>query len=209
MLGRVSSVKVKQNEKTLWVELETEKEMRVYMHPLRQRILDLLERTPQGMSAKKVADALQIAPSSAGHHLRALQDICLVKEARTEKIHGFEAKIYEATHASVHITPKGMSLTLGERTAFLNHEISARSERFLQAVEDAFQENPFTEIVAQKSPHLSGGICYCTKEEMEELTQMMVRFFESRTQPTDGANRYEYCFFQFPVSGGEPEGKEK
>lgn len=201
-------MKLEQHEQALWVELETEKEMRVYMHPLRQRILDLLERTPQGMSAKKVADALKIAPSSADHHLRALQEIALVKEARTEKIHGFEAKIYEATHASVHITPKGMSLTPGERTAFLNHEISAKSQRFLQAVEHTFQSSPLPEASAQKSPHFSGGICYCTKEEMEEFTQMVVRFFESRTQPKDDVNRYEYCFFHFPVECSEKDAKE-
>ena len=80
----------------------------------------------------------------------------------------------------MHITPKGMSLTPGERTAFLNHEISAKSQRFLQAVEHTFQSSPLPEISAQKSPHFSGGICYCTKEEMEEFTQMVVRFFEKR-----------------------------
>lgn len=132
MMKRSGQMKVKKQGNRVWVELETEKEMRIYMHPLRQRILDLLARNPNGMSAKKVADALQIAPSSAGHHLRALQDICLVEEIRTEKIHGFEAKIYGDTHASVHITPKGMELAPGERTAFLNRELSERSQRFYE-----------------------------------------------------------------------------
>ena len=100
-MKRSGQMKVKKQGNRVWVELETEKEMRIYMHPLRQRILDLLARNPNGMSAKKVADALQIAPSSAGHHLRALQDICLVEEIRTEKIHGFEAKIYGGKHDKV------------------------------------------------------------------------------------------------------------
>lgn len=198
-------MKVMNQDGKVWVELETEKEMRVYMHPLRQRILDLLARNPNGMSAKKVADALHIAPSSAGHHLRALQDICLVEEIRTEKIHGFEAKIYGDTHASVHITPKGMGLVPGERTAFFNHEISARVQRFMDAVEQSLKNHEALDQTPEKSPHLSGGICYCTKEEMEELTQMVVQFFESRTQPKNDVRMYEYCFFQFPVSDNQSD----
>lgn len=201
-------MKVKKQGNRVWVELETEKEMRIYMHPLRQRILDLLARNPNGMSAKKVADALQIAPSSAGHHLRALQNICLVEEIRTEKIHGFEAKIYGDTHASVHITPKGMELAPGERTAFLNRELSERSQRFMKAVEKSLSEPGALEQRGEKSPHLSGGICYCSKEEMEELTQMVVQFFEAHTQPKEDRRMYEYCFFHFPVEKEPGKGEE-
>ena len=37
---------------------------------------------------------------------------------------------------------------------------------------------------------------------------MVVRFFESRTQPKDDVNRYEYCFFHFPVECSEKDAKE-
>ena len=57
-------------EKTIYIQ--TEKELRTYMHPLRQQILFELSLRPQGMTAKQLADALGIAPSSAGHHLGKL-----------------------------------------------------------------------------------------------------------------------------------------
>lgn len=48
------------------IHLVTEKELRTYMHPLRQKIRRLLELRPEGLTAKQVADSLSIAPSSAG-----------------------------------------------------------------------------------------------------------------------------------------------
>ena len=62
-------------EKTIYIQ--TEKELRTYMHPLRQQILFELSLRPQGMTAKQLADALGIAPSSAGHHLGKLEQMGL------------------------------------------------------------------------------------------------------------------------------------
>ena len=86
------------------ISLVTEKELRTYMHPLRQKIRRLLELHPEGLTAKQVADSLSIAPSSAGHHLAALESIGLVGLDRTEQIHGFTAKFYKAAPLSlIHI----------------------------------------------------------------------------------------------------------
>lgn len=83
------------------ISLVTEKELRTYMHPLRQKIRRLLELHPEGLTAKQVADSLSIAPSSAGHHLAALESVGLVGLDRTEQIHGFTAKFYKAAPVDV------------------------------------------------------------------------------------------------------------
>ena len=85
------------------IHITTEKELRTYMHPLRQNILFELSLRPQGMTAKQLADALGIAPSSAGHHLGKLEQMGLAELARTEVIHGFCAKFYKAADVTVNI----------------------------------------------------------------------------------------------------------
>ena len=75
-------------EETQTIHIPTEKELRTYMHPLRQNILFELSLRPQGMTAKQLADALGIAPSSAGHPLGKLEQMGLAELARTEVIHG-------------------------------------------------------------------------------------------------------------------------
>lgn len=69
----------------------------------RQNILFELSLRPQGMTAKQLADALGIAPSSAGHHLGKLEQMGLAELARTEVIHGFRAKFYKAADVTVNI----------------------------------------------------------------------------------------------------------
>ena len=51
-------MKQEQRENGTVIYLETEKDLRVYLHPLRQKILSVLERNPEGMSAKQIADTL-------------------------------------------------------------------------------------------------------------------------------------------------------
>ena len=87
----------------LVLTIKTEKDLRTYMQPLRQKILFELGLRPAGMTAKQLADTLHIAPSSAGHHLGKLADLGLVELARTENIHGITAKFYRATDVTVDV----------------------------------------------------------------------------------------------------------
>ena len=96
-------MKREQRENGTVIYLETEKDLRVYLHPLRQKILSVLERNPEGMSAKQIADTLGIAPSSAGHHLQTLEQAGLVELDRIEIIHGFRAKLYRNTPVTVSV----------------------------------------------------------------------------------------------------------
>ena len=85
------------------LNIDNEKDLRTYMQPQRLSILFELESRPEGMTAKQLADALGIAPSSAGHHLGKLEQLGLVELARTENIHGFTAKFYKAADVTVSI----------------------------------------------------------------------------------------------------------
>lgn len=170
-------MKREQRENGTVIYLETEKDLRVYLHPLRQKILSVLERNPEGMSAKQIADTLGIAPSSAGHHLQTLEQAGLVELDRIEIIHGFRAKLYRNTPVTVSV---GYFPTKGRlQAALVQEKIAENTHRLLDAMEiTEGTEAPFL-------PRFSQGVVYSTPEEMLEFSNYVLAFFEVHKNPAE------------------------
>lgn len=157
--------------------LTTEKELRTYMHPLRQKILRALRMHPEGMTAKQLAGLLSIAPSSAGHHLAALEQIGVAALARTEQIHGFTAKFYQALDVTV-------SLSQAEpgTEALQNTLIRYGIEQVL----DHYFEHTFPQKAAAKENFGSDvffGVWYASQEETTQFMQFVQNFLEQHQKP--------------------------
>lgn len=183
-------MKVQQNEHGTEILLEDEKDLRAYIHPLRQRIMAALERCPQGMSAKQLADTLGIAPSSAGHHLKILEDIGLVVLDRVENIHGFQAKIYKEAIVTVRI---GNVPSKGNLQAVLIQEVLAGRTQRLAAATQAAGEAASEE----ETPLFSNGVVYCTPEEMQSFAKEVFAFIEAHKAPSQEGIPFETTFFYY------------
>lgn len=197
-------MKREQRENGTVIYLETEKDLRVYLHPLRQKILSVLERNPEGMSAKQIADTLGIAPSSAGHHLQTLEQAGLVELDRIEIIHGFRAKLYRNTAVTVsvgHFSTKGRL-----QAALVQEKIAENTHRLLDAMEiTEGKEAPFL-------PRFSQGVVYSTPEEMLEFSNQVLAFFEAHKNPEEGKEGFEMTFFHYPTEAadrGEQQRRQK
>lgn len=167
--------------------LSTEKELRTYMHPLRQKILRTLKLHPDGMTAKQIADTLSIAPSSAGHHLSELEKIGVAVLARTENIHGFTAKIYQAANVVV-------SLSQADTDAADTREIVIRHgvEQALSGYFETARRQPSG--VSENSgftPEAFFGVWYFTREEAEQFETRVREYLLDHSQPKQGATAYE------------------
>lgn len=194
-------MKREQRENGTVIYLETEKDLRVYMHPLRQKILSVLERSPKGMSAKQVADTLEIAPSSAGHHLQVLEQVGLVELDRIEIIHGFQAKIYKNTQVTVNV---GSFPTNGHLQAVLVQEkIAENTRRLLDAMKiTEGKEAPFL-------PRFSQGVIYSTPEEMLEFSNYILAFLDAHKHPGEGRESFEMTFFHYPTAAANKAEKQQ
>ena len=167
--------------------LSTEKELRTYMHPLRQKILRTLKLYPDGMTAKQIADTLSIAPSSAGHHLSELEKIGVAVLARTENIHGFTAKIYQAANVVV-------SLSQADTDAADAKEIVIRHgvEQVLNGYFETVRRQPSgVSEDSGFSPEAFFGVCYFTREEAEQLENLIREYLIAHSQPKQGSIAYE------------------
>lgn len=157
--------------------LITEKELRTYMHPLRQKILRALKLHPEGMTAKQLADLLSIAPSSAGHHLAALEQIGVVTLARTELIHGFTAKFYQAADITVSLSQTEPD-TKALQSTLLRYGVQQVLEHYLEHTlpQKADANEKFGSDV-------SFGVWYASREETVQFMQSIQTFLETHQNP--------------------------
>ncbi|HEX3026987.1 MAG TPA: helix-turn-helix domain-containing protein [Clostridia bacterium] len=173
------------------IYLTTEKELRTYMHPLRQRILFTLERSKDGMTAKQLADALAIVPSSAGHHLSELEEAGLVELAYTEKVHGFTAKFYKATNVSVSLEKLPPEAASARRAVLQNH-INENFGHWADAVE-ALDESGVARTA--DAADFSTGMLFLSRQDTLALHKMIRDFCDSHAQPVNGTAPYEFTLF--------------
>ncbi len=155
------------------IHICTEKDLRTYMHPLRQKIMFELSLRPQGMTAKQLADTLNIAPSSAGHHLGKLEQMGLVELARTENIHGFCAKFYKAADVTVNIDAHRAAPLMQE--ALLNNNVSQQLQRMSDVLAQVRRGDERVEPALASSHRYS--TVYLTQNEAQEFFDMLTRFF--------------------------------
>lgn len=179
----------------LILTIRTEKELRTYMQPLRQKILFELGLCPAGMTAKQLADTLHIAPSSAGHHLGKLEELGLVELARTESIHGITAKFYRATDVTVSIDVVKGSVQMHQ--ALVQNSVAEQAGRLTDLM--ALVESGAIPRDAGSS-NLSTGMIYLTPAEAEAWHTEFDTFIHAHTQPREGTQAYEYSLLMLNLT---------
>lgn len=170
------------------VRLRTEQELKIFMDPLRQRLMRTMEILGVPTTPKHLADLMQITPSAAKHHITRLMSIGLVAEDHTENIHGIHAVFYKAL-------PVDVSLGLCERE--FAEERSAVMENQIAGVYTRLKAN-LLDYAAQggegpRPGDCEAGVLHLTREDLAALHEWFGRFFEEHEFPAEGTEPYEYA----------------
>ena len=177
------------------IRLSGEKELRVFMLPLRQDILRLLQVHAKPMTAKQVADTLNITPSSAKHHLLKLCSIGLVEEDHTELIHGITARYYRRVTAEVSIgTEISSDPSHGKRVAVVRALVEKILDGFFRYV-----VLPEQKSVPEYDGDVYTGVAHLTPKEASELDALLTEFFAKHETPREGTLPYEYAIVAYPA----------
>ena len=168
------------------VRLKTERELKIFMDPLRQRLLRTMEILGVPATPKHLADLMQITPSAAKHHLTRLASIGLVAEDHTENIHGIRAVFYKAL-------PVDVSLGLCERD--FAEERSAVMENQIAGIYTRLKKNLF-DYAAQgaegpRPGDCGTGVLHITPEDLEKLHGWIDDFLAAHAAPAEGTEPYE------------------
>lgn len=172
--------------------LTTEKELRIFMDPLRQRVLECMESAGAPMTAKKIADALHIAPSSAGHHLRQLASIGVVLEDHRETVHGIVATFYRLTDKNVGFD-SGHTGLWNEKQLLLENRSRMVQDGFFKAVRGA--------DTAQKAEapgtHFDVGVAHLTPAQMQQMDALLRQWAAQHRAPGPGTVPVRYCLVSY------------
>lgn len=170
------------------IYLTTEKELRAYMQPTRQRILMLLRGSQEGMTAKQLADRLGIAPSSAGHHLNVLRQIGLVEEAGTRLVHGFTARYFRDADVDVSFAQLPQAAS-DARSQAVRQLVAEDLERFLPHLNEK-REVPDTDVM--------DGVLWLTPQQAAEAWRALRDFASSHAARRPGTQAYNFVVFGGP-----------
>lgn len=176
--------------------LDTEEKLKIYSYPLRQRILRTMRVEGVPLTSKKVADILDISPSSARHHLLRLQEIGLVAHDHYEMVNGIRADYLRVVDATISIGIQMDDDLYGRREVTTRQLLADIVQRFFSSIPrlrrnktvspDSFNGDLVTGIV-----HL--------KEDDAKRFHTMVRTFldEHQMREGEGQKVWEFAFLMY------------
>lgn len=81
-------------------------QVKAIAHPVRTRILTLLEDRPR--SAKELSETMEMTPGRIGHHLRTLERAGFVAVVEERPVRAVVEKFYGPTHTSIRLDVEGV-----------------------------------------------------------------------------------------------------
>lgn len=164
--------------------LSDEKSVGIFMHPLRQRMLEKMMILAEPVTSKRLADELETAPSSARHHMLKLESIGVVEKDHQELIHGILATYYRLTDKCISLDV--CNTGLWDPTRMLLEE-NARQVRegALKMMKD-WQESPSQDWNDAWGLMETNGVIHLTRQEALELRDLIGDYLHTHSQPRPG-----------------------
>lgn len=180
------------------IQFSTEKELRIFLLPLRQRLLHEMAVIGIPVTGKQLADRLKITPSSAHHHIKQLQSIGLIEFDHTELINGITARYVRLADVNVKVGLEMNDLLSSEREAIVKNLINNYYAGFSNALEsirtqkipdNRTTKNPLNDIVTD--------VIHLTNEEAEEFYQLLRNFMNAHTKPKHGTKPWDIMMIAY------------
>ena len=169
------------------VSLSSLEDLKIFMSPVRQQLLRCLHISGEPMTAKGIADCLNISPSSAKHHLGKLENLGLVELNRTEVINGINARYYSVSNVTVSIG----SLNGNE----LNSERRIIIENLIKNTLDGLYDITQSDIPKDEVPSYGdflNGVVHLTPADSKKLHNLITEFIDTHETKTEGSEPWEY-----------------
>lgn len=168
------------------LKISTDKQLKIYMQPTRQKILHLLS-VKGPMTPKMIADELSITSSSAKHHLLKLVELEIVELDHQETIHGIIATYYKPVAVTV-------SLGLNE-----GGEKELFAQNLLRNIQDGFFK--YSRETKLNTEHFSGdmgtGVIHLSQKEADDLYELVKNYLSSHEEKKEGTIPFVYSFVAY------------
>ena len=166
--------------------LKTERELKIFMDPLRQRLLRTMEILGVPTTPKHLADLMQITPSAAKHHITRLMSIGLVGEDHTENIHGIHAVFYKVLPVDVSLGLREQEF-VDERSAVMENQLACIFARLKKNLLDYAAGG----CTGPQPGDCGTGVLHLSPKDLEELHGWVDGYLARHTAPAEGTEPYE------------------
>ena len=174
------------------IYLNNEKDLRIFMLPLRQRILNSMQVEGSPMTAKQIADRLAITPSSAKHHLLKLEEIGLVEFDHSKLINGITARYYSPTGATVSIGQGEDDGLKNERHAFTRNMVAEAYEGYNRVV-DKYSDRKEADFLGD----IISGVVHLSNKQAEQLQRTVIDFMEANDKAGENTKAWSFAIIGF------------
>lgn len=195
-------------ENNNYIVLSTDKELKILMSPIRQKIIKIMSREGRPVTSKFIADKLGISPSSSQHHIKQLQQIGIIEFDHNEVINGITARYLRITEKTVSIG-QGISDDLSSERDVLARSILSKTY------------NGYKELINEKRQLLSEeykkgnkfadqltGVVHLSTEEANELFDIIDDFIKKHSKASDISHPFEYALITYRADLNDDKGMD-
>ena len=161
-----------------YIVLKTDKELKILMSPVRQKIIKIMSREGKPVTSKHLADKLNISPSSAQHHIKQLQQVGIVEFDHDELINGITAKYLRLSEKTVSIGQDINDDLSSERDVLARSIISNTYNGYKELINDKRQLLAEEYRKGNKLAEQLTGVVHLTTEEANELFEIVDDFIK-------------------------------
>lgn len=177
--------------------LKTDKELKILMSPVRQKIIKIMSKEGRPVTSKYIADKLNISPSSAQHHIKQLEQVGIIEFDHNEVINGITARYLRLSDKTV---------SIGQD---LNDDLSPERDVLARSILNEAYKG-YNELITSKREFISEeyrkgnkmvdqltGVVHLTVDEANKLFSIIDDFIKEHSRASDNTNPFEYALIAY------------
>lgn len=195
-------------DKKNFIVIKTDKELKILMSPIRQRIIRLMSREGRPVTAKYIADKLNISASSAQHHIKQLEQVKIIEFDHNEIINGITARYIKLSQKTISIGQDVNDDLSSERDVLARSILSNTYSEYRKVLTSKRRELTEEWKKGSKMADQMSGVVHLTQEKANELFDIIDEFINIHAKASDNTHPFEYVFIAFRADLNEEDDHE-
>ncbi len=184
-------------ENNNYIVLSTDKELKILISPIRQKIIKIMSREGKPVTSKYIADKLDISPSSSQHHIKQLQQIGIIEFDHNEVINGITARYLRLTEKTVSIGQDINDDLTSERDVLARSILNKTYGGYKELINEKRQLLAEEYRKGNKLVDQLTGVVHLSTEEANELFDIIDNFIKKHSKASDNSHPYEYALIAY------------
>jgi len=187
-------------ENNNYIVLSTDKELKILMSPIRQKIIKIMSLEGKPITSKYIADKLNISPSSSQHHIKQLKQIGIIEFDHSEIINGITAKYLRLSEKTVSIGQDINDDLTSERDVLARSILSKTYNGYKELINDKRQLLAEEYRKGNKFADQLTGVVHLSTEEANELFDIIDDFIKKHSKAEFIYYRTSCTCFKFIIN---------